>query len=159
MSSYKMKVHKASADPSTEAYDEIAVTSIAAFEGYANCECEIRLANETFTPEGEQITFLGGERTSKREYRREYPVIFLKSTYKASDWDYSNIKAFIKSYITSEFLWLSFADWFTATEIAENYHGTGKAIPVSVSDWKVVGNEKEGTKVLNVTFEHRYKNK
>lgn len=158
MSSYKMTVHKASEDTSIYAYDEVAISSIATFDGYANCDVEILEANETFTPEGEQIEFLGGEKSSNNEFRRDYPVVILRATYRASDWDYSNIKAFIKSYLTSEFLWLSFADWMTVTEIAEHYHSTDKAIPVVVKDWKITGNKKEGTKVLNVDFEHRWKN-
>ncbi len=159
MSNYKITLHKATSDTSTSAYDEILISSIATFPGYANQDAEIRIAGEDFIAEGEQIKFLGGEKSSNNFFRREYGVIFLKATYGASSWDWSNVKALIKSYLTSEFLWIDFASWQTQTNIAEHYHDSDKAIPVVVKEWSVAGNEKQGTKTLNVSFEHRWRNK
>lgn len=158
MSSYKLTLYKATEDTSSSDYADILESTVSGFAGFNSLDCEVRLIQENDKLEGEQVEYLGGEKSSKSEYRRTYNPIFKKFTYAASSWDISDMNNITRSYFNSEFLWLGLASWDAITAPAENNHATGKIIPIVLSEYGIESDEKAGLKTLSATFEHRYKN-
>lgn len=157
MSSYKLTLYKATEDSSTSDYADILESTISGFAGFNSLDCEIRLVQEADKLEGENVEYLGGEKSSNTDYRRTYNPIFKQFTYAGSSWDISDMNNITRNFFTSDFLWLGLASWESITAPAENYHSSGKVIPIVLTEYGIESDEKAGLKTLTATFEHRFK--
>jgi len=158
---YTVKFYKATEDYSTNNYAEIAIATLAAatLDGYTvSSDIECRLVNEFPIPEGEQTEFLGGEKDNREMYRRTYELTFLTGTIANSNFDVGNMKALIRDYFRSKFLWVSFEAFSTATAIAETFHTASNVLPITVDDYAMSYDEKRAAAILTCTLGHRWRN-
>ena len=82
---YTVTFHRASAD-TTGTYSDVASGTVTALTGYsALTATQVRLPGGVpHTPEDEQITFLGGEKSSIKNYRRVWEMTFLNAAHQTS---------------------------------------------------------------------------
>ena len=158
---YTVKFYKASEDYTANNYASVLITSLAAetLTGYtASADIPCRLVNLNYNAESEQVEFLGGEKSSVNQYRRIYELTFLTGTFKDSTFDIADIESLVTTYLTAEFLWVSFESFSTATSRASTYHTTAHVLPVVVDEYSLAYDEKKGAVVLNLTLSHRWRN-
>ena len=157
---YTVKFYKATADYSSNNYASIAISSLTGLTGYtAGSDTPCRLVNLNYEQEGEQTDFLGGEKSSLNQFRRTYELTFLTGTFQNnSTFDIADIETLITTYFTSEFLWVSFEAYSTASSRASTYHTTAHVLPVVVNEYSISYDEKKGAAVLTVSLAHRWRN-
>ena len=157
---YTVKFYKSTADYSSNNYASVAASSLSGLTGYAaSADIPCRLVNLNYNAESEQIEFLGGEKSSVNQYRRMYELTFLTGTFKDnSTFDIADIESLVTTYLTAEFLWVSFESFSTATSRASTYHTTAHVLPVVVDEYSLAYDEKKGAVVLNLTLSHRWRN-
>lgn len=159
---YTITFHKSTADASTNNYDEITNSTVDALSGHTSLECKVRIAGGIpYRPEDEQITYLGGEKSSMLQFRRVWEMTFLTASHRASSTNsISNLTDFIQFVTDSAkpYLWMDMSAYSTASSRAETWHTAGKYIPIVIDDWSTSINEKEGTETLTATISHRWRN-
>lgn len=156
---YTVKFYKSTADYSSNNYASVAASSLSSLGGYAaSGDIPCRLVNLNYNPENEQTQFLGGEKSSVNQYRRIYELTFLTGSFKDATFDIADIESLITTYFSSEYLWVSFEAFSTATSRASTYHTTAHVLPVVVDEYSISYDEKKGAAVLTVSLSHRWRN-
>ena len=160
---YTITFHRASQDTSSGAYDEITDTTVDAFTGHSEIDCQVRIPGGVpHTPEDEQITFLGGEKSPIKNYRRVWEMTFLPAAHQTNTThDVADLHTFLAFVLHSDYpyLWMDMSAYSTASGRAQTWHTAGKYLPITVDDWSTSINEKQGTETLTVTISHRFRNK
>lgn len=160
---YTIQFHRASADTSGT-YSDVASGTVTALTGYsALTATNVRLPGGVpHVPEDEQITFLGGEKSSVKNYRRVWEMTFLNAAHKTStinDVDkYEDFLSFVL-HANYPYLWMDMSAYSTASGRVNPWHTANTFIPIVIDDWAISVNEKEGTETLTVTISHRWRNK
>lgn len=160
---YTVTFHKASADPSSGSYSTITDSTVDGFDDHAELTFEVRLPGGVpHVPEDEQTTFLGGEKSTVKNYRKVWEMTFLSAAH--SDNSVNDIEKY-QDFLTfvldgdCPFLWMDMSAYSTASGRAIPWHAANTYIPITVDDWSVAVNEKQGTETLTVTIGHRFRNK
>ena len=157
---YTVKFYKATADYSSNNYASVAATSLSGLADYtASGDIQCRLVNINYSPEIDQTTFLGGEKSSVNQYRRKYELTFLTGGFRYASFDINDIESLILDYFTSEYLWVSFEAFGTASGRAKTYHTTAHVLPIVVDEYSLTHDEKNASVSLTVTLSHRWRNK
>jgi hypothetical protein len=157
---YTVKFYKATADYSSNNYASVAASSLTGVTGYtASTDIPCRLVNINFNPEIDQTTFLGGEKSSVNQYRRQYELTFATGGFRDTTFDINDIESLILDYFTSEYLWVSFEAFGTASARAKTYHTAGHVLPVVVDEYSITHDEKKAAVTLVCTLSHRWRNK
>jgi len=160
---YTVTFHRASADSGTSSYDEITDSTVDALTGHSEIDCKVRLAGGVpYTPEDEQITFLGGEKSSVKNYRRVWEFTFLAAAHRTNTThSVANLNTFLQFVLHADYpyLWMDMSAYSTASGRAATWHTAGKYLPIVIDDWSISIDEKRGTETLTVTISHRFRNK
>jgi hypothetical protein len=157
---YTVKFYKATADYSSNNYASVAATSLSGLADYtASGDIQCRLVNINYSTEIDHTVFLGGEKSSVNQYRRKYELTFLTGGFRDATFDINDIESLILDYFTSEYLWVSFEAFGTASGRAKTYHTTAHVLPIVVDEYSLTHDEKNASVSLTVTLSHRWRNK
>ena len=161
---YTVTFHRASEDASSGSYATAADAVVDALDGHSEITVQVRLPGGVpYVPEDEQITFLGGERSSIQNYRRTWEMTFLRASHKANSInDVADYEELLLFFLDKDYphFWMDLSAYSTASERATAWHAANTYIPVTLDNWSPSEvDEKSGTEVLTATVSHKWRNK
>lgn len=150
-------VHYANVETATTAYDEVNVTTVAALSGYGSYDLSIFDVSEAIEVEG-ALGYANGSLRNSRTARYSYNLQLIPSDFKT---ERHNVTQNLAILAKKKFLWLELntlsQDALSNVGDTQQYHATGKCIPVVIDGISTTTNYESGTKGATITFKRRFK--
>ena len=154
-----IKLHVAQADTSTARYDEILVSTLTGFTGYATVNMRCLGAYKEETQEGDSVEYIDGEVRGGLYMRDTFPVKLIPFSYKASDWDLTDwaaIKTKLRTAQKYGHSWIEITELGDFLGVSQTYHTSGSAIPVRLMGMNV-SDTGDGFKEVTLNFSKAFR--
>ncbi len=128
-----MTIHTAYSDVAGKPYNEILVSTIAAYTGYAKYDIQVLGGWKKTRLEGENITYIDKEIRGMIYMRKTFTPKLAPFTVHPSNWDVSHltdIENLLFTVTKYQQCWIELTKIADFMNIAEPYHQVGYAIPV-----------------------------
>jgi hypothetical protein len=150
---WRMNLYKASQDPTTTPYTQLALTALTTLTGYtALADVYILGQQGTWSVEAEEQTDIGGWRETKTTRRRTFDVVCYPFRYDDSSTlpDLTDIDAIVAFVVGAPFLWAQFRGG------SRSYPANlANVIPVSLMEWGEAPDFKSGTRSLQIKLDQK----
>lgn len=151
---WQMNIYVANADTSSTAYDTVATSSLTALTGYATKQIAVMQLGEDADFEYFVLQDIGGGTNGTASRRTKLTVECYPFTYNdsASTQDLTDYMDLADTIHNKRFMWVRLTGGTRTIPTT-----SGHAIPVVLDSWSGQINKEYGTRILTLTFKHRFK--
>lgn len=151
----EITLHYADEDPNTTPYASLATATIAGYTGAGSVNIRVYDPGQIFALEGDETTYINGEIRGKTTFRKEFELVVVPFSYKASSWDVGDLDAVITA-LRKNSKWIALNAY--STQFARNsaYHTVSHAIPVELTDFNHTKDRQHGTESISIKFRGKW---
>jgi len=144
-------LHYADVDTETTPYDEILLTTVAAYTGYGSVNIRVYDPGKRFELEGEETKYANGEIRGSLDMRATFELAVVPFSYVASSWDIGDMEGIIAA-LRHPHKWLELTNYSTLANRAGAYHDPTKVIPVELRSVEESNSRKDGIQSITLKF-------